>query len=70
MPYVNLKMYPGRTDEQKREVARRIAEVVGEVCNVPDLSQTVVVVEEVSREDWPTQVKPECEAKSAHQFHP
>lgn len=70
MPYVNLKMYPGRTEEQKREVARRIAEVVGEVCNVPDLAQTVVVIEDVPREEWAATVVPEYEARHSQTYNP
>jgi 4-oxalocrotonate tautomerase len=70
MPYVNLKMYPGRTEEQKREVARRIAEVVGEVCNVPDLAQTVVVIEDVPREEWAAKVVPEYEARPSQTYNP
>ena len=70
MPYVNLKMYPGRTEEQKREVARRIAQAVMEVCNVPDASQCPVVIEEVAREDWQAAVVPEIEAKAALRYAP
>ncbi len=70
MPYVNLKMYPGRTDEQKREVARRIAQAVMEVCNVPDLESTPVVIEEVAREDWAATVLPEVESKAALRYNP
>src|SRR5438552_807765 len=65
MPYINLKMYPGRTEEQKREVARRILAAVMEVCNVTDPSICPVVIEEVAREEWSTQVQPEVEAKKA-----
>lgn len=70
MPYVNLKMYPGRTEEQKREVARRIVEAVMEVCNVPDASQCPVVIEEIERGDWATAVVPEIEAKAAQHYAP
>jgi 4-oxalocrotonate tautomerase len=68
MPYVNLKMYPGRTEEQKKEVARRIVQAVMEVCNIPDASQCPVVIEEVEREDWAALVAPEIEAKAAQQY--
>ncbi len=68
MPYVNLKMYPGRTEEQKREVARRILQAVMEVCNVPDPDRCVVVIEEVAPEDWKSQVVPEIEAKAALRY--
>jgi 4-oxalocrotonate tautomerase len=70
MPYVNLKMYPGRTDEQKREVARRIVQAVMEVCNVSDAAQCPVVIEEVAREDWEASVVPEITAKQDLQYAP
>jgi 4-oxalocrotonate tautomerase len=70
MPYVNLKLYPGRTEEQKREVALRIAEAVRDVCGVPDLSSTKVVIEEVPREEWQTAVVPEIEARADRRYHP
>ena len=70
MPYINLKMYPGRTEEQKREVAQRILQAVMEVCNVSDPSICPVVIEEVAREDWAAQVVPEIEAKRDLQYAP
>lgn len=70
MPYVNLKMYPGRTEEQKREVARRILQAVMEVCNVPDPQSCPVVIEEVAREDWEAAVGPEIEAKAGLRYAP
>jgi 4-oxalocrotonate tautomerase len=70
MPYINLKMYPGRTEEQKREVARRILAAVMEVCNVSDAAQCPVVIEEVAREDWQAAVAPEIEAKRDLQYAP
>jgi len=70
MPYVNLKMYPGRTEEQKREVARRIVQAVMEVCNVSDAAQCPVVIEEIAREDWAAAVVPEIEAKQDLQYAP
>ena len=68
MPYANVKMYPGRTEEQKRELARRIVQAVMEVCNVPDASQCPVVIEEIERADWATDVVPEIEAKAAQRY--
>ena len=63
MPYVNVKMYPGRTREQKEELARRILVATQEVCKLDRIDATVVVVEEVAREDWQKEVVPEIEAK-------
>ncbi len=51
MPIVRVEMWPGRTQAQKRELARAITEVV---CNVahatPDA--TIVVFHDVAKEDW------------------
>jgi 4-oxalocrotonate tautomerase len=44
-------MWPGRTQAQKRELARAITEVV---CNVAHTTPeaTIVIFKEVAREDW------------------
>lgn len=70
MPYINVKMYAGRSDEQKREVARRIVQAVMEVCNVSDASQCPVVIEEITREDWEGTILPEVAAKKDQQYAP
>lgn len=68
MPYVNLKLYPGRSEEQKREVARRIVEVVTEVCRVAPGADFPVVIEEVAPESWSAAVDPEVQAKAANRY--
>ncbi|MFN3653059.1 MAG: tautomerase family protein [Armatimonadota bacterium] len=70
MPYVNVKLYPGRSDEQKREAARRIAEALVEVCKVADASQVAVVFDEVSPADYARDVEPEIAAAAERQYHP
>ena len=70
MPYINLKLYPGRSDEQKREVARRIVDAVMEVCNVNDPAACAVVVEELTPEEYQAQAVPEIEAKAAQRYFP
>lgn len=51
MPIVRIEMWPGRTQAQKREMARAITDVV---CNVahttPD--QTIIVFTDVSKDNW------------------
>jgi 4-oxalocrotonate tautomerase len=44
-------MWPGRTQAQKRELARAITEVV---CNVAHTTPeaTIVVFQEIAKEDW------------------
>lgn len=51
MPIVRIEMWPGRTQAQKREMARAITEVV---CNVahttPDA--TIILFQDVEKENW------------------
>jgi 4-oxalocrotonate tautomerase family enzyme len=70
MPYINVKMYAGRTDEQKREVARRIVQAVMEVCNVSDPAQCPVVIEEITRDAWEATILPEIATKKDQQYAP
>lgn len=51
MPHVIVKLWPGRTDEQKKELSDEIAKaVVGKLdVNLDDVS---VAFEEVDPEDW------------------
>ena len=68
MPYVNVKMYPGRTDAQKTEVAERIVQALIEVCGVKDRAACAVVVEELTPEEYAATAEPEIEAKSGQRF--
>ncbi len=68
MPYVNVKMYPGRSEEQKREVSRRIVAALMDVCGIPDPAWCAVVIEEVSPETYAATAQPEIEAKSALRY--
>ena len=40
MPHVNIKCYPGRTEEQKKKCAEEVAKVVSEImgCDVSHVS--------------------------------
>jgi len=51
MPIVRIEMWPGRTQAQKRELARAITEVV---CNVAQTTPeaTIVVFQDVAKENW------------------
>jgi 4-oxalocrotonate tautomerase len=51
MPIVRVEMWPGRTQAQKRELARAITEVV---CNVAHTTPqaTIVVFRDVAKDDW------------------
>ena len=51
MPIVRVEMWPGRTQAQKRELARAITEAV---CNIAQTTPeaTIVIFQEVAKEDW------------------
>jgi 4-oxalocrotonate tautomerase len=68
MPYVNVKMYPGRSDEQKKELAERIVQALMDVCGVKDRAVCAVVVEDVTPDEYAATSEPEIEAKSEQRF--
>lgn len=51
MPHVVVKLWPGRNDEIKTNLAKKIADVVADDLNV-DIGDVSVAFEEVSRSDW------------------
>ena len=51
MPHIVVKLWPGRNDEIKTNLAKKIADVVAEDLNV-DIGDVSVAFEEVSRSDW------------------
>ncbi|MGN0401299.1 MAG: tautomerase PptA [Acetatifactor sp.] len=55
MPHIDIKCYPGRTEEQKNKLAERIAEDVAEIFGTK-LSSVSVAIEDVQQEDWKEQV--------------
>ena len=55
MPHVIVKMYPGRTTEQKNNLAKAITECVTKIANCEDRSVSLAI-EEISAEDWPEKV--------------
>lgn len=55
MPHVVIKLWPGRNDEIKKNLADAVAETVAENLKV-DIGDVSVAVEEVARQDWEAQV--------------
>jgi 4-oxalocrotonate tautomerase len=51
MPYINIKMLEGRTVDQKRQLVKAVTEAMVGICGARP-EGTVVVIEEVSRENW------------------
>ncbi|MCH8295826.1 tautomerase family protein [Candidatus Poribacteria bacterium] len=63
MPHVNIKLYPGRTEEQKQLLTQRVIEAIDESFGVASKYVTVAF-EEITPEEWhDVVVKPELEDK-------
>ena len=55
MPHIEIQCFPGRTDEQKKQCAERIADVVAETlgCKTSSVS---VAIKDVPEEEWKEKV--------------
>lgn len=55
MPHVDIKCFPGRSDEQKRVCAKKIAEDIAEImgCKVSSVS---VTIKDVPEDEWKEEV--------------
>ena len=63
MPHIIVKLWPGKSEQQKQELADEIVKDVMRVLHSQQKSISVAF-EEVAPEDWAEQVaKPEIEAK-------
>jgi len=63
MPHVIVKLWPGKSEDQKQRLADRIAKDVMDVLDYGEESVSVAM-EEVSSQDWAEQVyKPDIEDK-------
>ncbi len=51
MPHVIVKMYPGRSEEMKIDMADKVTKAIIESLSV-DESTVSVAVEEIERENW------------------
>jgi 4-oxalocrotonate tautomerase len=55
MPHVIVKLYPGRSDQQKNQLAQEIVQDVVTIAKCGEASVSVAF-EEVKPEDWPEKV--------------
>lgn len=55
MPHVIVKLYPGRSEEQKQRLTEEIAKDVVEIIKCPETAVSVAF-EEISQVDWPEKV--------------
>jgi len=51
MPIVNIKMYPGRDKETKKNMIEKVSQAVAETVNCP-LAAVTVVIEDIPKENW------------------
>jgi 4-oxalocrotonate tautomerase len=51
MPHVIVKMYPGRTDEQKNKLAQAIADSIVKIAKCEE-KLVSVAIEEIAPENW------------------
>lgn len=65
MPHISVKCYPGRTEEQKLALAKKINEDVKEILTAKE--ETIsITIEDIQPEDWDeTVVKTEILPKTA-----
>jgi 4-oxalocrotonate tautomerase len=63
MPHVIVKMYPGRSEEQKARIAAALTEALMATADCPETAVSVAI-EDVAKADWvETVYKPEIAAK-------
>ena len=55
MPHVIVKLYPGRSEEQKKKLANEIAKDVVAIAKCEERSVSVAF-EEIEKEDWAEKV--------------
>ena len=59
MPHISVKLWPGRTEEQKRALTARIVEAVKDTMGASD-DYITVAIQDVPADQWPKAVyKPE-----------
>jgi 4-oxalocrotonate tautomerase len=55
MPHVSVKLWPGRSEQDKKRLAEAIAEDVVRIIQCDEASVSVAI-EEINREDWKEKV--------------
>ena len=55
MPHVNVKMYPGTSEEQKEKIAQEITKIIMKHTGKPDAAVSIAI-EEVAEEAWMEEV--------------
>jgi len=51
MPYINISLYPGRTEQQKQDFAKAVTESAVEILKTKP-EHVIVVFDENPKENW------------------
>ena len=51
MPYINVSLYPGRTEQQKQDFAKAVTKSAVEILKTKS-EHVIVVFDENSKENW------------------
>ncbi|MCL2548220.1 MAG: tautomerase family protein [Symbiobacteriaceae bacterium] len=63
MPLITVKMWPGRSEEQKKAAAEAILQAAVQAMGTPSTAFTIII-EDIPKEEWEeTVVKPEIDPK-------
>jgi len=68
MPHVIVKLYPGRTEEQKKRLADEIVSDIVDIAKCEEKSVSVAI-EEVHPDDWTEKVYKADILNSAHMLY-
>lgn len=55
MPHVEIKCFPGRTEEQKKKCAEKVAGDIAEILGC-EVSSVSVAIKDVDEKDWKEKV--------------
>jgi 4-oxalocrotonate tautomerase len=55
MPHVNVKMYPGTSEEQKEKIAQEITEIIMKHTGKPEAAVSIAIAE-VAEDVWMDEV--------------
>jgi len=68
MPHIEIKCYPGRTEEQKKACALKVADAVVETLGCK-LSSVSIAIKEIEQEDWKEKVWDVSIAPEEHELY-
>lgn len=65
MPHIDIKMFPGRSEEMKKAAAEKIIEAAAEALNAPKDVFSVAIVD-IEKEAWNESVADKIDEKNLY----